>query len=656
LLTVSLEALLKNSQKKALLREGLKKYKHTNIQTEVTMSKTLTEVKEKFVPRDYQIPIIEKIIEHCKISKDPAFVDISVGGGKTSVYAFVAEHVASKGGKVMILARQGELVEQNSNFAWKAQVNNSVYSASLNKKSQYYPVIYASEGTVARQIVEGGEFGYTVNDDTSLKYSWVPDLLLIDECHQVNYEDEDNQYMKIINFFRTINPKMRIIGGTGSPIRGKQYIVGDFWKQRLYELSTTTLVDWGWLVPPIFGFPDEENDSYDFSSIEVDKDGDSFSDAELNKIVGDPTKTHSIIKDITTKTKDRLGVLIFCSTKRHCKEAAEALPEGSYGIVSDSTGYKERNRIYKASRSGEIKFLINVGVLSTGYNNPRIDTVCYLRPLDSLTLLIQTLGRGFRIPESTDTFSKINCLVLDYADVFTRLGGLYENPILEEAVKEGAKRAGKTILCPACNSENSMMARRCIGQVDDNTEYNSNLYSNNVERQMMGLEDLEPQTKRCDYFWSFNPCPNCNTKNDPCARECRGCHYQLIDPNAKLSGQHYTEKDLIDVLGTSFIGCKNGGILAIYRLDNGDEAKEFFSPVGKTALAKRFWRDNFVKQHINTKDRAAFASICNSKALGIIDKAKAMCNSGLIMSPVKITHRINDRKKSVINRKIFKET
>lgn len=620
------------------------------------MTEKLLEVKDKFTPRDYQIPIIDSVINHCKKSNEPAFVDISVGGGKTSIYAFVAEHVASKGGKVLILARQGELVEQNSAFAWKAHVDNSVYSASLGKKSKHYPVVYGTEGTIARAIGENKPFGYTVDKDTgAVNFTWKPDLLLIDECHQINYDDDENQYMKVINFFRAANPKMRIIGGTGSPIRGKKYIVGKFWKERLYELSTAKLVEWGWLVPPIFGFPEEDENGYDFSTITVDKDGDSFSEEELNRITGDPTKTHEIIKEIISRTKDRLGVLIFCSTKKHCREASEALPEGSYGIVSDDTNYKERSRIYKASRSGKIKYLLNVGVLATGYNNPRIDTVAYLRPLDSLTLLIQTLGRGLRIPEDDDYFEKINCLVLDYGDVFARLGDLYENPILEEAVAEKGKRKGEILICPECSTENSMMARRCIGKVELDSDFNRDLPMINIERQMKGESILEPEIDRCEFFWSHRTCPNCETKNDPCARECRKCKYQLIDPNEKLNRQHYTEKDLLQVLSAKAIPCKNGGILMVYNLVNGDEAKEFFTPRGKDRVTRILWRDNFIKQHINPMDKLLFQNIMNKQQDTPFLHAKAMCDSGFINLPITMTHRINDKGKSIINRKLFKE-
>ena len=589
--------------------------------SDTTLAESKLKSKPKFKPRDYQEPILESIINHCKKpNAKPAFVEVSVGGGKTALYAFISDHVASRGGKALVLARQGELVDQNSQFGWKAGVNNSVFSASLNKKSIHYPVVYGTEGTVANAIGENQKMGYTINKSTgAVTYNFVPSILLIDECHMVDFNNPDSQYMKIISYFLKVNPKLRIIGGTGSPIRGKEYIVGDFWDERLYELSTAKLVEWGWLVPPIFGFPEPKH-GYDFSSIEVDKDGTSFDEKALDKIVlENPTLTHDIIHEIMDKTVNRLGVLIFLSTKKHCKEAAEALPVGSYGIITDSTGYKERAKILKASRSGEIKYLLNVGVLATGYNNPRIDTVCYLRPLDSLTLLIQTLGRGFRIPEEEDNFTKKDCLVLDYADVFARLGDLYENPILEQATSEKSRKNGETIICPKCEHENGIHARRC----------------NNVDPL---------SNERCDYFWQSRQCPVCETENDICARECRHCKEQLIDPNAKLTNKHYTATDYLNVLNVDIKPCRNNGMYIIYTLDNGEVAKEFFSPLSPNMIAKRIFKEKFIKVHLPKNYWREFQAL---RDIGSI------CSFKGIMKPKQITHRIGDKGNSIIHKKLF---
>ena len=67
---------------------------------------------------EYQEPAHIATVEHCRASSDPAFHNISVGGGKTINIAVMCKHVTEKGGKVLVLARQGELIEQNANDAW----------------------------------------------------------------------------------------------------------------------------------------------------------------------------------------------------------------------------------------------------------------------------------------------------------------------------------------------------------------------------------------------------------------------------------------------------------------------------------------------------------------------------------------------------------
>lgn len=122
-----------------------------------------------FELREYQQRAHSATIEHCKKSSEPAFVAASVGAGKTLLIGFMAKHVTDKGGRVLVLARQGELIEQNANDAWVIGCKTSIYSASLNSKSTTFPCIMGTEGTVANAIDD--EFKCT-------KF----DLLMIDEC------------------------------------------------------------------------------------------------------------------------------------------------------------------------------------------------------------------------------------------------------------------------------------------------------------------------------------------------------------------------------------------------------------------------------------------------------------------------------------------
>ena len=580
--------------------------------------------------RGYQKPAFDAAIDHFK-SKDgatPAFLDMSVGSGKTAIAAFIANHVISRGGKCMVLARIGELVMQNGAFAESIGLSVSYYSSSLGAKSVRHNLIHGTEGTIVRAL--GSAFK-----------SWAPDILIIDEAHMVDFESLESMYMRIINHFMLINPKLRVLGLTGSPFRGTESMIGEFWGKCLYSISTESLVNDGWLVPVHFGWPEHDEDSFDFAKLEQENGGLEFTDEQMDKFrAGDPTKTERIMAEIVQRTANDLGVLIFAQTKKHCAEIAGALPPGSWAIITDETPDKERSEYLSKAQTGEIKYMINVSVLGVGVNVPYWQSIVYLRPVGSLVLLIQSIGRILRllIDESID----MNALdvdqriaeiaasikpfgrVYDYAGVMDRLGHLYENPMLAQAQFERSKREGSTIVCPRCNCENSDKARRCIG--------------------------VDSKGVRCDHFWIKQDCRKCGAPNDVTARDCRVCGEQLIDPNAKLLHKAYSDSELVPLRDMQMEPTKNGGLLVRYLLDMEEPEHgwpvEFYAP-GGSPTAKRVWYNQFVKTHVRT---AAWQSKVYNMSTPAILKMKAMFDR-----PTHIAYRINEKGKFVIGRKRFKD-
>lgn len=578
--------------------------------------------------REYQEEVYQKVVAHFR-SKDgalPAIVDMSVGSGKTAIAAFLAKHSADKGGRVMILARQGELVQQDGEFAENIGVKVSYYSASLGAKSVRHSVIAGTEGTVARQL------------DKAFA-TWLPDLVMVDECHQADHEDESTMMMRIMLHFQALNPKVRILGLTGSPFRGTETIIGEFWDRCLASVSTEFLVGEGWLVPVHFGWPEHDEDSFDFSKLEQENGGLEFTDEQMDRFrAGDPTKTERIMAEVVQRTADDLGVLIFAQTKKHCREIAGALPPGSWAIITDDTPDKERSDSLEAAKAGLIKYMINVAVLTTGVDVPYWQSIVYLRPVGSLVLLIQSIGRILRLMvddainmNELDAEARIEQIaasikpfgrVYDYAGVMDRLGHLYENPILAQAQYERAKREGSIIVCPRCNCENSDKARRCIG--------------------------VDGMGARCDHFWIKQDCRKCGAHNDVTARDCRVCGEQLIDPNAKLLHKAYTDSEMVPLSDMQMEPTKNGGLLVRYVLDMDKPDHgwpvEFYAPAG-SPTAKRVWYNQFVKSHV--RDASWQSKIYPMGVMAIL-KMKAAFDR-----PTHIAYRINEKGKFVIGRKRF---
>tara|TARA_R110002049_G_scaffold102746_3_gene248620 strand:- start:8778 stop:10538 length:1761 start_codon:yes stop_codon:yes gene_type:complete len=512
--------------------------------------------------RPYQAEVHNDCMEYLKAANylGPAVINASVGAGKSVLIAAIAKHcqdappLKDRPVRAISIQRSGELCSQNSEAAFAYGVNRqSIFSASLNRKSNMYPIIFATEGTLYRALKT--EF---VNHPV--------DILMIDECHMCPFDEPDTQFMQIIGHFMRLNPNTRILGYTGSPYRGTDTIIGKFWTNLIGNISTDWLIDQGWLVPPLFGWPDGDDLEFDFKDIQPKYGSWEFDQEQLDNIVfGDPTKTQRIMAEVVHRTQERQGVLIFCTSIKHTEEVAKALPAGSYCIITGSTGSKERMDLLAKVKSGEIKYCINVSVLTTGINIPRWDTVVFLRPIGSLVLLTQAIGRGLRLFEG-----KTDCLVLDFAGVMERIGHLYNSPMLDEAEYERAKKEEKELIeCPSCATENSSHARRCRG------------------------EDGSSSDGRCEFFWTSKECMKCHTLNDPTAQQCRKCGNEMRDPNEKLLHKAYDEQEWEPVTGWNIRPCKNGTLEVEYLLEyerEGGNPKLYVNPGSKSHGAKQAFK------------------------------------------------------------------
>lgn len=605
----------------------------------------------------------------------PIIVNASVSSGKSVMLAEVAkamqEAKAAKDAaagiehtpiRIMVIQRQGLLAQQNSEASWSINQKNSIYSAALKLKSTRYELVYCTEGTVARAL-DTYRFSQWTEEELQRSPEWRknaaklkfhPDVILIDEGHQVPFEEPGSQYMRTLLHFYACKPYMRLACMTGSPFRAISSIVGDtpkhLWRSVAsiepddpdYPeggigngiISTEFMIDQGWVVAPQFGYPDDGDTHYDFSHLSTETW--DYPDHELDAVVSNKELCLAICADFIKKSANRKGVLIFASTQRHTRQISAALkllgvdPE-QIGVIIDSTTQKEQSRILTAAKAGKLKFVINVGVLTTGVNVPWWDTIVLMRPIAAIVLLIQAIGRILRLLIEGDDMpmverdsltaelrkmliaasGKPDSLVLDYAGVMDTLGALYENPVLEMAELEKAKKEGKELIeCMVCGEMNSPNARRCIGH--------------------------DSSGQRCEHFWHFRLCPGCQTQNDQVARECRSCKRTLIDPNASLTHKHYTDGESIPVRSMNIEAVRGGKLLITFGLSDGRFPQLIFWPhAGKQPMINSKIWGNFVKM-LPIDDRSKYR-LSAMKASTIMD------NLDLIPVPIEISARQNGK-------------
>ena len=479
--------------------------------------------------RPYQQEAVDSALDYFRKKRLPAVVVLPTGAGKSLVIAELAKIAR---GRVLILAHVKELVEQNHLKYESYGLEAGIYSAGLNQKDSAQKVIFGSIQSVA-------------NADDRFFRGFT--LLVIDECHRVGLE-ADSQYAQVIKRLKLNNKDICILGLTATPYRlGLGWIYNysrrgelktremRFFKHCIYELPLEYMIRNKYLTPPVK--VDIPVTSYDFS--ELTEDGRPYSMAQLEEVLKRQRRlTPLIIKNIVdiAETYQRQGVMIFSSTVNHAQEVMESLPAGQARLVVGDTEDSERDRIIEAFKNKAFKYLVNVSVLTTGFDAAHVDVIAILRPTESVSLYQQIIGRGLRL----DT-GKQDCLVLDY----TGMGHNIYAPEIGEK-KPARESVPVEIPCPECEFVNNFW-----GIVDEE--------GNVIEhfgRKCRGARQ-RPETYEfipCDYRFRFKICDQCSAENDIAARDCCRCGKALIDPDVKLKqaklskNAHVLTPDSIEML------------------------------------------------------------------------------------------------------------
>ncbi|MGL5906978.1 MAG: DEAD/DEAH box helicase [Shewanella sp.] len=459
--------------------------------------------------RDYQQQAVDAAITHFRQSHDSAVLVLPTGAGKSIV---IAELARIAKGRVLILTHVKELVAQNAQKVGLLTTEASIYAAGLNQKTATGKTVVASIQSAARALSQ---------------FNTPFSLVIIDECHRVSLEP-NSQYQQLLTHLRQHNPQLRLLGLTATPYRlgsgwiYKQHYHGKVgaaelgvFEQCIFELPIRPLIKQGYLTPP--RLLDGLSAQYDFSNIKPNDNGD-YPEAQVNALLNHAGRaTTAIVKQLIELSSQRQGIIIFAATVRHAEEIAKLLSQyhsAPYAVITAQTADQERDNLIARFKAQALKFLVNVAVLTTGFDAPHVDLIAILRPTASVSLFQQMIGRGLRI-----CAGKTDCLVIDYA---ANGYDLYF-PEVGQA-KPNSKAVPVQVPCPLCQFANIFWG------ITDNDGDIVEHYG----RRCQGLVDHEGKKQQCDFRFRAKSCPDCGQENDIAARICQHCQSTLIDPDKRL--------------------------------------------------------------------------------------------------------------------------
>jgi len=402
--------------------------------------------------RPYQQAAVEAVYEHLRTRDDNPAVVMPTAAGKSWVIAqLVKDAVLRWNGRVLVLAHVKELLEQNAEKICRMcpEVPIGIYSAGLNCRETDAPTIIAGIQSVYRRACELNAF----------------DLVIVDEAHCIP-PDGEGMYRTFLADAKGINPDLRVIGLTATPFRlasGAICTPDGILNRICYEVGVRELIRDGYLCPLVTKAGIRKAD---FGRLHVR--GGEFVADEVEDLMNDDRLVAAACSEIVAFTYDRQSVLVFASGVRHGRHVAKVLAEMSgqeVGFLDGQTPAAERAELIARFRhepvsdalfdsTKPLKYLVNVNVLTTGFDAPNIDCVAILRPTMSPGLWYQMVGRGFRLHPG-----KQNCLVLDFGGNALRHGPVDQLKMPEAPGRGSGEAPAKE--CPACHTVIAAGYARC---------------------------------------------------------------------------------------------------------------------------------------------------------------------------------------------------
>lgn len=381
--------------------------------------------------------------------------DMCVGSGKSLTMAELARRAWIRGERSIILAHRQELVKQNAAACEKLGLTCGINAAKLGERSWRAPVISAMINSVYNN---SAQFGQVVN-------------ILRDECHLTPHAESG----MIRQFLRGFpNSRQPGFSGTVFRLQGGSLVEGENapFQKVVYTYSIIDGIRDGYLVP---AFSAEASDKIDVSQLR--KTGGDYTgssqDAQMLALMD------SHIAQMKVGGADRRAWLIFEASQKAALAMTERL--NAWGIPAGCVIDKTPNRteLIDAFARYRLRAMVCVDGLTTGFDDPRIDLVCFRRRTASLGLYIQMAGRGLRTIGGTIVASiaagKSDCLFFDFAGLIDEHGPLDFIRPKESTIKFvscetcAARNVSVAVKCWSCDSPIQKNCPLCLLAVDKGT-------------------------------------------------------------------------------------------------------------------------------------------------------------------------------------------
>tara|TARA_E500000081_G_scaffold147265_1_gene171313 strand:- start:1460 stop:3142 length:1683 start_codon:yes stop_codon:yes gene_type:complete len=365
------------------------------------------------------------------------------GAGKTIMLSALVGKRHKGSQNVLVLQHRDELVSQNSNKFHLVNPYLKTSEVNAAQKDWSGDAVFAMVQTLCREK----------NLDNMPKV----DLIVVDEAHHTIADT----YQRIINAAKKANEGVQIVGFTATPNRGDKKGLRDVFTNCSHQIEISTLIREGFLVPPKtyvidVGVRDELR--------QVRKTISDFDMAQVERIMNRRAINKRVVEEWDDKAGER-QTIVFCSTVQHAEDLCEEFV--AYGIeaatVTGDTPKHEREQILHDLSTGYVQVVVNVAVLTEGFDSPPVSCIVLTRPCSYKATMVQMIGRGLRTVNQ-DEFPgvvKSDCIVMDFGTSVLTHGSLDDAVNLDGSQNDDAQGDAPVKICSNCDAEIPLNVREC---------------------------------------------------------------------------------------------------------------------------------------------------------------------------------------------------
>ena len=334
--------------------------------------------------RPYQSDAVDAAVSFLTDSRRRNAIEVlPTGSGKSLI---IANIVARIGAPVLVFQPSKEILEQNLAKLQSYGYRGGVYSASKGR-SEVADITFATIGSVVTKADLFTRFPYVI----------------IDECHGVNAKE--GMYRTFLSELEKAGAK--ILGLTATPYRLASNSFGSelrfltrtrpkVFHEMIYFVQNRQLFDAGHLARMEY----RDENGFDRERLETNSTGADYTDESVQRYYRAVNFQDKLLRSVEREMETRKNVLVFTRFIKESEYLVRCIPGAA--IVTGETKKKDRGRLIEGFKAGDIPVICNVGVLTTGFDYPELETVIIARPTMSLGLYYQMIGRSIRPHEKKE--------------------------------------------------------------------------------------------------------------------------------------------------------------------------------------------------------------------------------------------------------------